>query len=63
VADYDNNRIEVFAPDGTFLTEWGEEGSGPGQFSGPIYLTVNGAGEVFQPTLNGSTGATPEATP
>jgi hypothetical protein len=51
-----------------------EEGSAPGQFSNPIYLTVNDSGEVFvadegnnriqvfRPTLgiNGS-ATTPEA--
>jgi hypothetical protein len=57
VADYDNNRIEAFAPDGTFLTEWGEEGSAPGQFTEPIYLTVNEAAEVFV----SEAAATPEA--
>ena len=47
MVDQTNNRIEVFAPDGTFLTEWGEEGSAPGQFSNPIYLAVSESGEVF----------------
>ncbi|MEE8265305.1 MAG: NHL repeat-containing protein, partial [Acidiferrobacterales bacterium] len=32
VADFYNNRVQKFAPDGTFLTAFGESGQGPGQF-------------------------------
>jgi hypothetical protein len=32
---------------GTFLTKWGSEGSGDGQFSGPIDVAVDGSGNVF----------------
>jgi hypothetical protein len=31
VADYDNNRIQVFDSDGTFVTSWGTEGEEDGQ--------------------------------
>jgi tripartite motif-containing protein 71 len=30
VADYDNNRIQVFDSNGTFVTSWGTEGEGDG---------------------------------
>jgi NHL repeat len=30
VADAYGNRIEVFTPDGAFVTKWGSPGSGPG---------------------------------
>jgi tripartite motif-containing protein 71 len=32
VADADNNRFQIFAPDGTFLEVWGMPGSAEGQF-------------------------------
>ena len=32
VADKDNNRIDVFDTGGTYVTSWGSEGSGKGQF-------------------------------
>jgi sugar lactone lactonase YvrE len=35
-------RVQKFLPDGTFLTEWGFEGSGPGQLLAPGGLTVAG---------------------
>jgi sugar lactone lactonase YvrE len=33
VTDSRNHRFQLFAPDGTFLTAWGEAGSGEGQFN------------------------------
>ena len=35
LADVYNNRIQKFTSDGSFLTEWGETGSGNGQFKLP----------------------------
>ena len=32
VADGDNHRFQIFAPDGTFLEVWGTKGSGEGEF-------------------------------
>jgi DNA-binding beta-propeller fold protein YncE/cbb3-type cytochrome oxidase subunit 3 len=32
VADADNDRFQIFAPDGTFLEAWGTSGSGEGEF-------------------------------
>ena len=47
VADFYNHRIQKFAPDGTFLTSFGERGSGPGQFEYPIAVDVTADGMVF----------------
>ncbi|MGH9975778.1 MAG: hypothetical protein ACRD8Z_08075, partial [Nitrososphaeraceae archaeon] len=32
IADQNNDRIQKFSKDGTFITTWGEEGEGNGQF-------------------------------
>ena len=47
VADFYNNRVQKFAPDGTFLTTFGEQGQGPGQFEKAIAVAVAGDGTVF----------------
>ena len=41
VADGDNNRFQIFAPDGTFLEAWGTPGSGEGEFD---FTTVGWGG-------------------
>jgi tripartite motif-containing protein 71 len=41
VADADNDRFQIFAPDGTFLEAWGTPGSGEGEFD---FTTVDWAG-------------------
>ena len=47
VADFYNDRIQKFAPDGTFLTAFGESGDGTGQFGHPMAVTVTDDGTVF----------------
>ncbi len=47
VADFYNSRIQKFTPDGTFLTAFGEEGTGPGQFRKAIAVAVGADGTVF----------------
>lgn len=47
VADFYNHRIQKFAPDGTFLTSFGAQGTGPGQFQHPIAVDVAADGMVF----------------
>ncbi len=47
VADFYNNRIQKFSPEGTFLTTFGKEGSAPGQFNHPIAMAVTDDGTVF----------------
>jgi sugar lactone lactonase YvrE len=41
VADADNDRFQIFAPDGTFLEAWGTPGSGDGEFD---FTTVDWGG-------------------
>ncbi|RME64390.1 MAG: 6-bladed beta-propeller [Alphaproteobacteria bacterium] len=47
VADFYNDRIQTFAPDGTFLMAFGESGEGAGMFRHPIAVAVAGDGTVF----------------
>ena len=43
VADSSNHRVCVFSADGsTLLRSWGTNGTGDGQFSGPVALAVRG---------------------
>lgn len=47
VADFYNDRIQKFAPDGTFLTDFGQTGSGPGQFRHAMSVAVADDGIVY----------------
>ena len=47
VADFYNDRVQKFAPDGTFLTSFGRTGTGPGQFRHAIAADVAEDGSVF----------------
>lgn len=47
VADSGNFRIQKFGPDRAFVTSWGSEGSGNGQFRRPIDVAVDGQGRVY----------------
>lgn len=42
VSDIGNHRIQVFAPQGELLREWGSQGSGPGEFNEPWGVAVDG---------------------
>jgi sugar lactone lactonase YvrE len=42
-----NNRIVKYAPDGTYLMEWGETGSEPGQFRTPHALAMDSQGLLY----------------
>ena len=46
-ADFYNNRIQKFSLAGTFLTAFGEQGSGPGQMSHVTAVAVAGDGTVY----------------
>jgi hypothetical protein len=41
VSEAGNNRIEIFAPDGTFISKWGSTGSGNGQFVSPGKIAMD----------------------
>ena len=47
IVDRDNNRIQVFDKNGTFLFKWGETGDGDGEFTLPYGLDVDKAGNVW----------------
>lgn len=44
---YENSRVLKFAPDGRFLLEWGERGTGPGQFDLPHAIDLDAEGLVY----------------
>jgi len=52
VTDYDNNRIQKFSSDGTFLATWGTYGTGDGQFQSPVGVTVDSSGDVYVADCN-----------
>src|SRR5207247_5095591 len=52
VADFTNDRIQKFTNTGTFLTKWGSQGSGDGQFANPTGVAVDGSGNVFVADFN-----------
>ncbi|MGE5529598.1 MAG: 6-bladed beta-propeller, partial [Patescibacteria group bacterium] len=47
VADSYNHRVQKFTSGGTYLTQWGGEGSGNGQFKYPHGIAVDAAGYVY----------------
>ncbi len=47
VADQSNQRIQKFTGAGTYLTQWGSNGSGDGQFLGPVAVATDAAGNVY----------------
>jgi sugar lactone lactonase YvrE len=52
VTDYALDRVVKFAPDGTVLGQWGNSGNGPGQFSSPFGVAVDGGNVVVVDQLN-----------
>ena len=42
-----NNRVMKFAPDGTFIMQWGETGGDDGQFRDPHALAMDSQGRLF----------------
>jgi DNA-binding beta-propeller fold protein YncE len=47
VADSNNHRIQVFDSNGQFITQWGSQGAGPGQFQEPWGVAVDEEGNVY----------------
>jgi len=41
VTDQGNNRVQKFDNDGTFLSSWGSDGTGAGQFNSVTGIAVN----------------------
>ncbi len=46
-ADFYNDRVQKFWPDGTFLTTFGESGAGAGQFGHLIAVAISADSSVF----------------
>jgi DNA-binding beta-propeller fold protein YncE len=47
IADQNNDRIQKFSKDGTFITTWGEEGEGNGQFLHTHGIDLDSDGNVY----------------
>jgi len=47
VTDTGNERVQVFAPDGTFLRTFGGYGSGPGQLLEPVGIAIGPDNNVY----------------
>ncbi len=47
ITDPGNVRVQKFGPDRVFVTAWGEEGSGPGQFDLMNGIAVDAQGRVY----------------
>lgn len=47
VTDFGNHRVQVFGPDGEFMTTFGQKGKGAGQFAQPTDVAVDENGTVF----------------
>jgi len=54
VADGNNNRIQVFSPDGRPLRAWGRKGSSPGELQRPHSLDIAKDGTVFVADVDNS---------
>ena len=47
VADLFNNQIQKFDSNGKFITKWGSEGTGDGQFDNPSGIALDSSGNVY----------------
>jgi DNA-binding beta-propeller fold protein YncE len=47
VVDTNNSRIEVFDPTGAYLSQWGTEGTGEGQFEAAVGIAIDQDDDVF----------------
>ena len=47
VADYANHRIQIFDPEGSFISKFGDGGEGDGQFQGPSGLSIDSNDNIY----------------
>ena len=47
VSECGSHRVSVFTSEGQFVTSFGSEGEGPGQFKYPTGLAVDSSGVVY----------------
>ncbi len=54
VADNGDYNVKVYTSSGNFITQWGTQGNGAGQFNNPIGVAVDSVGRVFVIDKNNS---------
>ena len=54
VVDRGNNRVLKLTRDGEVLARWGAEGFGPGEFSVPTSIAIDGEGNFYVAEVDGS---------
>ncbi|KKR06865.1 MAG: NHL repeat containing protein [Candidatus Peregrinibacteria bacterium GW2011_GWC2_39_14] len=47
VVERNNNRVQKFDSNGTYITQWGSYGSGDGQFDSPAGIDIDSSGNVY----------------
>ena len=47
VADSRNHRVQIFQPNGNFLTKFGTQGAGPGQMDRPSGVCISPEGYII----------------
>lgn len=47
VADWGNNRIQKFDSNGNYITKWGTQGTGDGQFQEPTGIALDSSDNVY----------------
>jgi sugar lactone lactonase YvrE len=52
VVDFGGNFVQKFSPGGQALERFGQKGSGPGQFSGPMDVVLDNQGNIYVADTN-----------
>ena len=47
VTEWAINHVQKFDSNGKFITKWGSEGTGDGQFNGPEGIAIDSSGNVY----------------
>jgi DNA-binding beta-propeller fold protein YncE len=47
MTDSDTHRVQIFFNNGTFISGFGSEGTGPGQFAKPESIAIDSKGNVY----------------
>jgi DNA-binding beta-propeller fold protein YncE len=47
VADTNNYRVQMFTSSGAYITQWGSQGSGNGEFQQPAGVGVDASGNIY----------------